>query len=119
VPSGSRSVWRYRIQRSGLAPVAAQLAVPVTLGLLVGGVLAYQAGSTNNAVQPVPLGAVPTPTASFGKPSTATGAAAPASPTWLTPPASLTPSTATASAVPTATTSIAVKPTTTANASGR
>jgi hypothetical protein len=51
-----------------LVPVAAQLAVPVALGLLVGGVLAYQAGSSNNLVHPVPLGAVATPTPSFGKP---------------------------------------------------
>jgi hypothetical protein len=81
VYSGSRSARRYRTQRSGLAPIAAQLAAPVTLGLLIGGVLAYQAGSTNNAVQPVPLGAVATPTPSFGEPSastpTASAAAAP------------------------------------------
>jgi hypothetical protein len=75
VYSGSRSARRYRRQRSGLAPVAAQLAAPVTLGLLIGGVLAYQAGSTNNAVQPVPLGAVATPTPSFGKPSASTATA--------------------------------------------
>jgi hypothetical protein len=72
VSSGSRSARRYRKQRSGLAPVAAQLAAPVALGLLIGGVLAYQAGSTNNAVQPVPLGAVATPTPSFGEPSAST-----------------------------------------------
>jgi len=69
VYSGSRPAQRYRVQRSALAPVAAQLVAPVVLGLLVGGVLAYQAGSTNNAVQPVPLGAVATPTPSFGRPS--------------------------------------------------
>ena len=63
--------------RSGLAPVAAQLAVPVTLGLLIGGVLAYQAGSSNNAVIPVPLGAVPTPTAHFVDPAVATPASLP------------------------------------------
>jgi hypothetical protein len=92
VRSGHRSALRRRTQRSGRARVATQLAVPVTLGLLVGGVLAYQAGSTNNAVQPVPLGAVPTPTPSFGHPSAAaTGAVVPPSPSWLTPPASLTP----------------------------
>jgi hypothetical protein len=129
VHSGRRFAWRYRMRRSGLAPVAAQLAVPVALGLLIGGVLAYQAGSTNNAVQPVPLGAVATPTPSFGRPSasTATGAVAPPSPAWLTPPASLRPSTATASAAPTATptatpvatTRKAVKQTAPANASGR
>lgn len=76
VDSGSRSAWRYRKQRGGLAPVAVQLVAPVALGLMIGGVLAYQAGSTNNAVQPVPLGAVATPTPSFGKPSTATASAA-------------------------------------------
>jgi hypothetical protein len=124
VDSGSRSARRNRAQRSGFARVAAQLAAPVALGLLIGGVLAYQAGSTNNAIQPVPLGAVPTPTPSFGKPSSpATGAVAPPSPGWLRPPASLTPSTPTGSAAPTATpaatTSNAVKQTATANASGR
>jgi hypothetical protein len=72
VYSGSQPAPRYRVRRSGLAPVAAQLAAPVALGLLVGGVLAYQAGSTNNAVQPVPLGAVATPTPSFGKPVAST-----------------------------------------------
>jgi hypothetical protein len=103
------------MQRSGLPRVAAQLVAPVALGLLIGGVLAYQAGSTNDAVHPVPLGAVPSPTPSFGKPSaTATGAVAPSR---------YTPPTATASAVPTATpaaiTSSAVKQTAIANASER
>jgi hypothetical protein len=79
VYSERRSAPRYRMQRSGLAPVAAQLAVPVALGLLIGGVLAYQAGSTNNAVQPVPLGAVATPTPSFGNPSASTATAPAAS----------------------------------------
>jgi len=68
-------------KKSGLARVAAQLAVPVTLGLLIGGVLAYQAGSTNNAVQPVPLGAVPTPTPSFGQPPASTATTPAATPT--------------------------------------
>lgn len=57
------------MRKRGLAPVAAQLAAPVALGLLIGGVLSYQAGSSNNAVLPVPLGAVATPTPSFVKPS--------------------------------------------------
>jgi hypothetical protein len=80
VDSGSRPAWRYRMRKGGLGPVAVQLAAPVTLGLLIGGVLAYQAGSTNNAIQPVPLGAVATPTPSFGNPPapTATASAAPA-----------------------------------------
>lgn len=104
--SGSLSARRYGTRRSGFARLAAQLAAPVALGLLIGGVLAYQAGSTNNAIQQVPLGAVPTPTASFGQPSsTATGAVAPPSPGWLTPPA--------------ATTSNAVRQTAAASASGR
>jgi hypothetical protein len=101
VYGGSRSARRNRAQGSGFARVAAQLAAPVALGLLIGGVLAYQAGSTNNAIQPVPLGAVPTPTASFGKPSSAaTGAAAP-------------------TATPAATTSNAGQQKATASASGR
>jgi len=79
-PSGPR----YRIRRSGWARVAAQLVAPVVLGLLIGGVLAYQAGSTNDAVRPVPLGAVPSPTPSFGKPS---APAAPASAASTTIPA--------------------------------
>jgi len=56
------------MRRSGWARVAAQLIAPVALGLLIGGVLAYQAGSTNDVVHPVPLGAVPSPTPSFAKP---------------------------------------------------
>jgi hypothetical protein len=60
------------MRRDGWARVAAQLVAPVVLGLLIGGVLAYQAGSTNDAVHPVPLGAVPSPTPSFGKPSAPT-----------------------------------------------
>jgi hypothetical protein len=117
VRSGHRSALRRRTQRSGWARVAPQLAVPVTLGLLVGGVLAYQAGSTNDAVQPVPLGAVPSPTPSFGHQPAATGAVVPPSPTWLTPPAALTPSTSLtplASLTPSTATATA-----TANVSGR
>ena len=79
VDSGSRSAWRYGGQGSGVARVAAELAAPVAMGLLIGGVLAYQAGSTNNAVQPVPLGAVATPTPSFGKSSAPTAKASAAS----------------------------------------
>jgi hypothetical protein len=87
VHNESRPAVPRRRQRSGWTRVSAQLAVPVTLGLLIGGVLAYQAGSTNDAIQPVPLGAVPTPTPSFARPSsTATGAVTPPSAGWLTPP---------------------------------
>jgi len=77
-------------------PVAAQLAVPVALGLLIGGVLAYQAGSSNNAIIPRPLGAVATPTPSFGKPSATHGAVEPPSPGWIKPsPSPTTPATTT------------------------
>jgi hypothetical protein len=75
VHGGRPSAWRHRTQRSGWARVAAQLVAPVALGLLIGGVLAYQAGSTNDAVHPVPLGAVPSPTPSFGRPSASPAAA--------------------------------------------
>jgi hypothetical protein len=45
--------------------VAVQLAVPVALGLVIGGVIAFQAGSSNSGVDPVPLGILsPSPTAS-------------------------------------------------------
>jgi hypothetical protein len=100
--SGRRSAWRYRKQRSGLVPVAAQLAVPVALGLLIGGVLAYQAGSSNNLVQPSPLGAVATPTPSFGQPSAPGGAVEPPTPSFFKPsPSTMTP--ATTNATPAAT----------------
>ena len=108
VDSASRSAW-HRMRRRGRARVAAQLAAPVTLGLLIGGTLAYQAGSSNNAVHPVPLGAVPTPTPSWVKPSAVHGAVEPATGHWINSPAPA----ATASAVPTPT------PVATASASGR
>jgi hypothetical protein len=48
-----------------MARIAGQLAVPVALGLVIGGVIAYQAGSSNSGVDPVPLGIPsPSPTAS-------------------------------------------------------
>jgi hypothetical protein len=105
VHSESRFEDRDRRQRSGLAPVAAQLAVPVALGVLIGGVLAYQAGSSNNAVIPVPLGAVATPTTHWVKPSAApSGAVEPTTPSWIRPSAS---------------TPIPAAPTATASAPGR
>ncbi|MGD0244930.1 MAG: hypothetical protein ABSB59_32020 [Streptosporangiaceae bacterium] len=85
--SESRSAWRYRLRRSGWARVAAQLAVPVALGLLIGGVLAFQAGSSNNMVHPVPLGAVATPTPSWGNHP---GVPATATPGWIKPSATTT-----------------------------
>ena len=49
-----------------MAGIAGQLAVPVALGLVIGGVLAFQAGSSNSGVQQVPLGTFvsPSPSAS-------------------------------------------------------
>ena len=44
------------MQRSGKARIATQLAVPVALGLVIGGVIAFQAGSSNSGTDPVPLG---------------------------------------------------------------
>jgi hypothetical protein len=68
------------MQGSGLATVALQLAVPAALGLLIGGVLAFQAGSSNSAYR-LPLGAVPTPSPSWVKPSASAATAAAASTT--------------------------------------
>lgn len=82
--SGSRSAWLRRIRRSGWARVVAQLAVPVVLGILIGGVLAYQAGSSNNAVIPTPLGAVPSPTPAYVNPSAAVQATLPTAAATIT-----------------------------------
>ena len=41
--------------------IAGQLAVPVALGLVIGLVLAFQAGSSNSGVDQVPLGALGEP----------------------------------------------------------
>ena len=74
--SGRRPAWRRRTQRSGVARIAVHLAVPVALGLVIGGVLAFQAGSSNSGLIQVPLGAwvSPSPSAS----ASALMAAAPA-----------------------------------------
>jgi hypothetical protein len=52
--------------RSGVSRIAAQLAVPVALGLVIGGVIAFQAGSSNSGIDQVALGTpvIPTPSAS-------------------------------------------------------
>jgi hypothetical protein len=52
------------MQGSGRARIARQLAVPVALGLVIGGVLAFQAGSSNSGVQQVPLGTYVSPSPS-------------------------------------------------------
>jgi hypothetical protein len=52
------------MQRSGVARIAVQLAVAVALGLAIGGVIAFQAGSSNSGLNQVPLGAPVGPSAS-------------------------------------------------------
>ena len=75
---GRRSARRRDVQRrSGVARIAAQLAVPVALGLIIGLVLAFQAGSGNSGVDPPPLGAPVSPSLMAGAPvSLATAPAA-------------------------------------------
>ena len=70
--NGRRSAWRRRVQGSGVAPVARFLTVPAALGLVIGGVLAFQAGSSNSGRVQVPLGAFvsPSPSASATTPAT-------------------------------------------------
>ena len=54
--NGRGSAWRRRLQGSGGTRIAAQLVVPVALGLVIGGVLAFQAGSSNSGIVQVALG---------------------------------------------------------------
>ncbi len=57
-----------------MARVAVQLAAAVVLGLLIGGVLAFQAGSSNSGINQVALGTFvsPTPSTSIAAPMTTT-----------------------------------------------
>jgi hypothetical protein len=57
--------------------IAAQLAVPVTLGLIIGLALAFQAGSGNAGVDPLPLGAPVGSSLLAGAPASATAPAGP------------------------------------------
>jgi hypothetical protein len=52
------------MQESGMSRVAAQLAVPAVLGLVIGVVLAFQSGTSNAGLTQIPLGTYVTPTAS-------------------------------------------------------
>ena len=74
VPNEHRSALRRRMQESGVSRVAAQLAVPAVLGLVIGVVLAFQSGTSNAGLTQIPLGTYVTPTAS----NTAAALAAPA-----------------------------------------
>ena len=44
------------MQGRGAARITAQLAVPVALGLVIGGVLAFQSGTSNSGIVQVALG---------------------------------------------------------------
>jgi hypothetical protein len=54
--------------RRGTARIAVQLSVPVALGLVIGGVLAFQAGSSNSGINQVALGTPVNPSASASAP---------------------------------------------------
>src|ERR1700691_4186290 len=64
------------MQRSGVARIAVQLTVPVALGLVIGGVIAFQAGSSNSGLNQVPLGLLVSPSPSASAPASMTTAPA-------------------------------------------
>src|ERR1700691_1479661 len=72
VHSGRRPTWRRRRPGSGNRTVAVQLAVPVALGLVIGLVLAFQAGSSNSGVYQVALGTLVSPSPSASVPASTT-----------------------------------------------
>jgi hypothetical protein len=76
VRDGRRSAWRRGMQRSGVSRIAVQLAVAVALGLVIGGVVAFQAGSSNSGINAVPLGILVTPSPSVSVPASMTTASA-------------------------------------------
>src|ERR1700677_3706168 len=68
VSNGRGSAWRRRLLGRGTARIAVQLSVPVALGLVIGGVLAFQAGSSNSGINQVALGTPVNPSASASAP---------------------------------------------------
>jgi hypothetical protein len=72
VHNGRRPTWRRRMQGSGVRTVGVQLAVPVALGLVIGLVLAFQAGSSNSGVYQVALGTLVSPSPSASVPVSTT-----------------------------------------------
>jgi hypothetical protein len=55
-----------------MARIAVQLAVPVALGLVIGGVLAFQAGSSNSGIEQIALGTPVSPSPSVSVPTSVT-----------------------------------------------
>jgi hypothetical protein len=74
--NGHRSAWRRRTQRSGVARIAIPLAIPVALGLVIGGVIAFS-GSGNSDLSPAALGASASPSPSASASASASAATAP------------------------------------------
>src|SRR6202522_4140950 len=72
VHNGRRPTWRRRRPGSGRRTVVVQLAVPVALGLVIGLVLAFQAGSSNSGVYQVALGTLVSPSPSASVPASTT-----------------------------------------------
>jgi len=72
VSDGGRSAWRRHLRGSGLARIGVQLAVPVGLGLVIGGVLAFQAGSSNSGIDQIALGTPVSPSPSASIPASVT-----------------------------------------------
>jgi hypothetical protein len=68
VHNARRPGWRRRLPRSGVTRIAVQLAVAVALGLVLGGTLAFQAGSSNSGIEQVALGTLVTPSPSASLP---------------------------------------------------
>src|ERR1700677_711864 len=71
-PRVATAAWRWRMQGSGTARIAVQLAVPVALGLVIGGVLAFQAGSSNSGIEQIALGTPVSPSPSVSVPTSVT-----------------------------------------------
>jgi hypothetical protein len=66
VSNRRESAWRRRLHANGVAGIAVQLAVAVGLGLVIGGVVAFQAGSSNSGVEQVALGTPVSPSPPAG-----------------------------------------------------
>jgi hypothetical protein len=68
VSNRRESAWRRRLQGSGAARIVVQLAVAVALGLVIGGVVAFQAGSSNSGIVQLALGTPVSPSPLAGSP---------------------------------------------------